>query len=67
MPQNFSTYPPAIRFDDPALSPMARHFYAECKRLDISRAREQLGFKPIYPDHRAGLAAILNEETSNPE
>lgn len=54
--------PPAISVDDPDLSPMARHFYAECKRLDISRARDQLGFDPIYPDHRAGLAAILQEE-----
>lgn len=54
--------PPAIGFDDASLPPMARHFYEECKRLDISRARDQLGFEPRFPDYRAGLAAILGEE-----
>lgn len=54
--------PPAMSFDDAGLPPIARHFYAECKRLDISRARDHLGFDPVYPDYRAGLRAILSEE-----
>lgn len=54
--------PPAVHFDDPGLPPMARTFYEECKRLDISRARGELGFAPIHPDYRAGLAAILTRE-----
>ena len=57
--------PPAIGFDDASLPPMARHFYAECKRLDISRARDHLGFDPVYPDYRAGLRAILSEESKS--
>jgi nucleoside-diphosphate-sugar epimerase len=55
--------PPAeIAFEDAGLSAMARHFYAECKRLDISHARAALGFTPRYPDYRSGLAAVLGEE-----
>lgn len=54
--------PPEVAVDDPSLSPMAREFYAECKRLDITRARRDLGFAPLYPDYRSGLQAILDEE-----
>lgn len=56
--------PPAVRINDAGLPPMALHFYAECKRLDISRARSELGFDPIHKDFRAGLRAILAEETA---
>ncbi len=55
--------PPAVPLEEAGLPPMALHFYAECKRLDITKAREELGFTPIHPDYRAGLAAILKEET----
>lgn len=57
-----ATPPPEVAVDDPSLSPMAREFYGECKRLDITRARRELGFAPIYPDYRSGLQAILDEE-----
>jgi nucleoside-diphosphate-sugar epimerase len=51
--------PPAIRFDGADLSPMARSFYAESKRVSNARIRERLGVRLIHPDYRAGLRAIL--------
>lgn len=56
--------PPRIPIEEAGLPPMALHFYAECKRLDISRARRELGFAPLYADYRDGLKAILAEETT---
>lgn len=50
--------PPEIRFEDAALSPMARSFYAENKRVSNAKLKA-LGFRFRFPDYRAGLAAIL--------
>ena len=54
--------PPAIRFEDADMTPMARSFYAESKRVSNTRIKEELGITLIYPDYRAGLAALLAEE-----
>jgi nucleoside-diphosphate-sugar epimerase len=51
--------PPEISFDAADLSPMARSFYAESKRVSNRRIREELGIVLRYPDYRAGLRAIL--------
>lgn len=51
--------PPAVDFDTADLSPMARSFYAENKRLRSSRVFEELGVSLAYPDYRVGLTAIL--------
>lgn len=51
--------PPAVDFDAADLSPMARSFYAESKRVDNRRIRAELGVNLLYPDYRAGLSAIL--------
>lgn len=51
--------PPAVAFDSADLSPMARSFYAENKRLSARRVAEELGVTLAYPDYRSGLAAIL--------
>ncbi len=51
--------PPMIAADDPALSAMARGFYAENRRVANGRAKRLLGWIPRYPDYRAGLAACL--------
>ena len=42
-----------------ALSPQARRFYAETKRVSNARAKAELGWRPAYPTYREGLAAIL--------
>jgi nucleoside-diphosphate-sugar epimerase len=54
--------PPAIPFDEAEMSPMARSFYAESKRVDNSRIKEDLRVCLRYPDYRAGLAQLLLEE-----
>ncbi len=51
--------PPEIPFDVAELSPMARSFYAESKRVSNRRLREDLGVVLRHPDYRAGLRAIL--------
>jgi nucleoside-diphosphate-sugar epimerase len=54
--------PPAVRFEDAEMSPMARSFYADCKRTTNRRLREELGVELRHPTWREGLAAILAEE-----
>jgi len=48
--------PPVVALDD--LSPMARGFYAENRRVANGRAKRVLGWRPRYPDYRAGLRAL---------
>ena len=55
--------PPAVRFEDAEMSPMARSFYAESKRVRNDRLKSELGVKLLYPDYRSGLAALLAAET----
>ena len=54
--------PPETPFETAPLSPMARSFYAESKRLRSTRVARDLGLALVYPDYRAGLAAILRAE-----
>ena len=51
--------PPEMDIADAGLSPMARSFYAECKRVSNARAKAALGWRPLYPSYREGLTAIL--------
>lgn len=51
--------PPEEPLDLEAMTPQARRFYAESKRVANSRAKAELGWRPIYPTYREGLAAIL--------
>lgn len=53
--------PPEISFENAELSPMARSFYAESKRVTNRRIREELGVALRYPDYRTGLTALLAE------
>jgi nucleoside-diphosphate-sugar epimerase len=53
--------PPLIALDEAGLSPAARAFYAENRRVANGKARRLLGWAPLYPDYRAGLAACLAE------
>ncbi|SLN56583.1 NAD dependent epimerase/dehydratase family protein [Roseovarius albus] len=54
--------PPAERFDEAEMTPMARSFYAESKRVRNDRIKDELGVKLLYPDYRAGLQALLRAE-----
>lgn len=48
----------------PGMSPMARSFWAENRRVRNDITKEALGLAWRYPSYREGLAAILAEETS---
>ena len=50
--------PPLLPFDAATLSPMARSFYDENKRVSNRRIKAELGVRLRYPDYRAGLAAL---------
>jgi nucleoside-diphosphate-sugar epimerase len=54
--------PPEVPFHAAELSPMARSFYAESKRVRNDRIKERLGVRLLYPTYREGLAAVLAAE-----
>ncbi len=54
--------PPEVPFESADLSPMARSFYADNKRVRNDRIKRELGLKLRYPDYKSGLAAILAAE-----
>lgn len=54
--------PEAIPFETAEMTPMARSFYAESKRVRNDRIKEELGVRLIYPDYKAGLEALLRAE-----
>ena len=53
-------------FDADALSPASRRFYGESKRVANARAKATLGWRPMYPSYREGLAAVLAAESPDP-
>jgi nucleoside-diphosphate-sugar epimerase len=55
--------PPAIPYDQADLTPMARSFYAESKRVRNDRIKSDLGITLLHPTYRQGLAALLALET----
>ena len=54
--------PPLTPLEDADLSPMARSFYADSRRVSNARIKAELGVTLRYPNYRAGLAALLAEE-----
>lgn len=54
--------PPEVPFDEAEMTPLARSFYAESKRVRNDRIKRDLGVKLAYPDYRAGLRALLAAE-----
>jgi hypothetical protein len=52
-----------VAFDTAELSPMARSFYAENKRVANRRIIEELGVNLLYPDYRTGLQALYEQES----
>jgi nucleoside-diphosphate-sugar epimerase len=59
--------PPQIAFDDalPAMSPMARSFWAENRKVSNAHTKAALGLEWLYPTFREGLRAILIEESGD--
>ncbi|KRD73049.1 SDR family oxidoreductase [Ensifer sp. ENS10] len=54
--------PPEIPFEQAELSPMARSFYGENKRVSNARMRAT-GFEFAYPDYRVSLAQLWQSGT----
>ncbi len=51
--------PPLTDYDEAGLSPMARSFYDDNKRVRNDRIKEELGVTLAYPDYETGLRALL--------
>ncbi len=51
--------PPLQSLEEAGLSPMARAFYAENRRVANGKARRVLGWRPCFPSYREGLRALL--------
>jgi len=58
--------PPREDWRTAEMTPMARSFYAESKRVRNDRMKEELGVELIHADYRAGLAALLQAEEAGP-
>lgn len=54
------TPPPEVPFDTADLTPMARSFYGENKRVSNQRIKE-LGYAFAYPDYRTAFAAMWRD------
>ncbi len=66
-PQDVVTYaaelmgvapPPEVDFERADISPMARSFYGENKRVSNLRMKSELGYALQYPDYRSGIRHI---------
>lgn len=51
--------PPLQTMDEAGLSPMARGFYAENRRVANGKSKRVLGWKPAFPTYREGLISLL--------
>ena len=72
-PQDVVTYaadlvgvepPPLLDYATAQISPMARTFYADNRRVRNERIKQELGVRLAYPTYREGLAALLPVETA---
>ncbi|MFS4581742.1 SDR family oxidoreductase [Phaeobacter sp. C3_T13_0] len=61
--------PAEVPFDEAGMTPMARSFYGENKRVENHRIKDELGVQLHYPSYREGLRAVRaaeNLETFTP-
>jgi nucleoside-diphosphate-sugar epimerase len=54
--------PPAEDFETAEMTPRARSFYAESKKVKNDRIKDELGVELLYPDYKSGLKALLAAE-----
>ena len=52
-------WPPLLSIEAAGLSPMARGFYAENRRVANGKAKRLLNWQPRYPHYRSGLGACI--------
>lgn len=54
--------PPEVDFEQAELSPMARSFYGENKRVSNQKSKDVLGIDYRYPNYRSALNTLWEEE-----
>lgn len=54
--------PPMVPYEDAEMTPMARSFYAENKRVRNDRIKQELGVRLSFPTYREGLQGLLAAE-----
>jgi nucleoside-diphosphate-sugar epimerase len=56
--------PPEVRFEDAAasMSPLAKSFWLECRRVKNDRLKRELAVSLSYPTYREGLRALFEEQ-----
>jgi len=54
--------PEAVDYETAEMTPMARSFYAESKKVRNDRIINELGVDLLYPDYKSGLKALLAQE-----
>ena len=54
--------PPSENWEAADMTPMARSFYAESKRVRNDRIKTELGVELLFPDYRTGLKALLEQD-----
>ncbi|MFB0941487.1 MAG: SDR family NAD(P)-dependent oxidoreductase, partial [Paracoccaceae bacterium] len=57
--------PPEVPFEQAEMSPMARSFYAESKRIKNDRIKSELGVELMYKDYKSVLTAMLKSERAD--
>jgi len=55
--------PPETDFETAELSPMARSFYGENKRVANAKSKRELGMEYAWPDYRTALRGMWREES----
>jgi nucleoside-diphosphate-sugar epimerase len=56
--------PPELDYATARISPMARSFYADNRRVRNDRIKDELGVRLAFPTYREGLRALLPVETA---
>ena len=54
-------WPPLLSLEAAALSPMARGFYAENRRIANGKAKRLLAWQPCFANYRQGLQTLLGD------
>jgi nucleoside-diphosphate-sugar epimerase len=52
--------PPEVPFEEADLTPMARSFYGDSRRISNALIKSQLGVRLAYPNYRQGLKALAD-------
>jgi nucleoside-diphosphate-sugar epimerase len=56
--------PPEVPFEDADLTPMARSFYRDSRRVSNALIKSELGIQLAYPNYREGLRALADMRNS---